>query len=144
MKKPTIYTPEIADVICEAIATNTLSLKAICAQEAMPSVATVTRWLKDNNDFRRQIDLAKELQADMLAAEILEIADDTSGDTILTDDGIVDNKDNINNRKLRVEARKWLTAKLNPRRYGSKPEITKTATIKKKQIFKLGDIELEF
>ena len=62
---------------------------------------------------------AREEQADKLLREIIEIADDASGDYVTTSDGkrIVDHE-NIQRSRLRVDARKWAAARLAPRKYG--------------------------
>jgi hypothetical protein len=58
-------------------------------------------------------------QADKLFREIIEIADDKSGDYITTSDGkrVVDHE-NIQRSRLRVDARKWAAARLAPKKYG--------------------------
>ena len=62
---------------------------------------------------------AREEQADKLFREIIEIADDASGDYVTTSDGkrIVDHE-NIQRSRLRVDARKWSAARLAPKKYG--------------------------
>ena len=51
--------------------------------------------------------------------EIIEIADDSSGNYITTSDGkrIVDHE-SIQRSRLRVDARKWAAARLAPKKYG--------------------------
>jgi hypothetical protein len=58
-----------------------------------------------------------------LFGEIIEIADDASGDYVTTSDGkrIVDHE-NIQRSRLRVDARKWAAARLAPRKYGDRVE----------------------
>ena len=62
---------------------------------------------------------AREEQADKLFREIIEIADDASGDYVTTSDGktIVDHE-NIQRSRLRVDTRKWAAARLAPKKYG--------------------------
>src|SRR5260370_29653217 len=64
---------------------------------------------------------AREEQADKLFREIIEIADDASGDYVTTSDGkrIVDHE-NIRRSRLRVDARKWAAARLAPKKYGDR------------------------
>ena len=71
--RPTEYSQEIADVICEEISTSNKSLKTICDDKYMPAVRTVLYWLNSNKDFLQQYTRAKEEQADFLAEEIIEI-----------------------------------------------------------------------
>jgi hypothetical protein len=71
-------------------------------------------------NFRDQYARAREEQADKLFREIIEIADDASGDYVTTSDGkrIVDHE-NIQRSRLRVDAR---AARLAPRKYGDRIE----------------------
>ena len=43
---------EIAETICERVVSGE-SLRAICADPAMPARATVFRWLASNQEFRQ-------------------------------------------------------------------------------------------
>ena len=52
--RPTSYPQEIADAICDEIATTDHALSRICEREGMPDVRTVYRWLEANEDFRQQ------------------------------------------------------------------------------------------
>src|SRR5260370_4034562 len=72
-----------------------------------------------NDDFRDQYARAREEQADKIFREIIEIADDASGDYVTTSDGkrIVDHE-NIQRSRLRVDASKWTAARLAPKKYG--------------------------
>lgn len=120
--RPSEYSQEIADAICSQIA-NGKSLRKICEAESMPDVSTVIRWLADDQraEFRAQYARAREAQADLLAEQILEIADDGTNDTQVDDNGLarVDH-DHIARSRLRVDSRKWLAAKLAPKKYGDK------------------------
>jgi hypothetical protein len=71
------YSAEIADAICNRLV-NGESLRAICADPAMPAKATVCRWLARNQEFRRSYAIARECQAEDFADAILEIADGCS------------------------------------------------------------------
>ena len=124
--RPQIYTQELADKICEEISTSNKGLRTICKELGI-STMTVLRWLSDEEkkDFRVQYARAKEEQADHLAEEILEIADDSTRDdkTILDKQGnpiIVENTEWTKRSQLRVDARKWIASKLKPKKYGDK------------------------
>jgi hypothetical protein len=83
------------------------------------------QWLRDKEDYSNQYARAKEDQADYLAEEILEIADDSSGDTDYTETGkIVMNAEFVARSRLKVDARKWIAAKLKPKKYGDKVDVT--------------------
>lgn len=122
MGRPTKYTTKVADTICERLADGE-SLKRICSGDDMPSKATVFRWLDAHKQFRDMYVRAREAQADSLADEIIDIADDGLNDTYVDDEGRVRTDHEVIARsRLRVDARKWLAAKLRPRRYGERIE----------------------
>lgn len=118
--RPAKYTKEIADLICEEIATTSKSLRTICLDDKLPSVGTILKWLReDENGFLAQYARAKDQQADMLAEEILEISDHTEEDhTPFTGANVVQRD------KLRIDARKWIASKLKPKAYGDKLDVT--------------------
>lgn len=117
---PTTFTQEIADLICEALAEGH-SLRSICAAANMPAKSTVFKWLNEQKAFSDQYARAREAQADALFDDILEIADDGRNDTYIDDNGHVrTDTDVIARSKLRVDARKWMAAKLRPKVYGDK------------------------
>ena len=125
MSRPSSFTQEIGDAICERIADGE-SLRSICRDEAMPSKSMVLRWLAAHETFRDQYALAREAQADALFDEMVDIADDGTNDYMasLGDEGDAVawrlNGEHIQRSKLRIEARKWMASKLQPKKYGDK------------------------
>jgi hypothetical protein len=113
MGRPSDYTQEIADLICEKLCDGE-SLRAICLSDDMPSRSTVFKWLNDNQYFSDQYARAKEEQAESLADDIIAIADqyDTAKDTL--------QPDLVQRAKLRIDSRKWVASKLKPKKYGDK------------------------
>ena len=76
--------------------------------------------------------VSNEAQADALAEETLEIADDGKNDWMLDNDpdnpGYKLNGEHVQRSRLRVDARKWFASKVAPKKYGEKVEQTVTAT----------------
>jgi hypothetical protein len=68
------YTPAIADAICERIAAGE-SISAISRDEKMPSQSAVYEWLEAHPEFAEKYVRARERQADLYAAQIVEISD---------------------------------------------------------------------
>lgn len=126
--RPTDYTQDKADAICEQLAMGD-SLRTVCKSDDMPTVKTVFNWLRKYPEFLQQYTRAKEESADAMADDILDIADDGTNDwtTRKNKDGseydVVDN-DVIQRSRLRVETRKWLMAKMKPKKYGDKLDMT--------------------
>lgn len=126
--RPSKYTDEVAMQICEQVATSSKSLRTICIELDVP-IRTVLDWLAQNEVFSQHYARAKEEQADLLAEEIIEIADDSSQDTIIDEFGKErPNSEWMNRSRLRVDARKWVAAKLKPKKYGDKTEHDITIT----------------
>jgi hypothetical protein len=130
MARPTNYSPELAASICERLADGE-SLKAICETEGMPNKASVYLWLTKHPEFSDMYTRAREDQADTLADEIVAIADTPvlGIKTKMGKDGIETTEgDMIEHRRLQVEARKWVAAKLKPKKYGDKTDTTLSVT----------------
>lgn len=130
--RPSKYTKAVADKICLIISTTSKGLKTICRENHdLPSYVTVYTWLNDpkHSDFLNSYTCAKSDQSDVMADEIVEIADDSTNDTIKTEEGIeLPNHEWIQRARLRVEARKWVAAKLKPKKYGDRQEIDMKVT----------------
>lgn len=126
--RPTDYTPELAEEICDAVATSSKGLRQLCKEhDNWPCADTIFHWRKTHKEFSDLYAQAKKCQIEALIDEILEIADDTSNDTIIKVDEegnekMVCNSEWINRSRLKVDTRKWLAAKLCPRLYGDKDE----------------------
>lgn len=115
--RPSILSEELAETICERLIDGK-SLRTICCDQAMPSTGTICRWLANDKAFREQYERARDAQADTLADEILDIADDGSNDYMGEDEKY--NGDAVARSRLRVDARKWIASKLKPKKYGDK------------------------
>lgn len=119
------YTTAIATSICQMLIEG-MSLRQICEQPGMPNKATVLRWLADEKRsvFRDQYTRAREMQAEAMADEILEISDDGRNDWMEIQNkegenvGWRINGEAVQRSKLRVDSRKWLMSKMLPKKYG--------------------------
>jgi hypothetical protein len=103
--RPSTFTDEIAATICERMADGE-ALADICKADDMPGRRTVYQWLAANAGFARMYARARDERADLLADEIIKIADD---DTKTPE-----------HRRVQIDARKWAAAKLNPKRYSDR------------------------
>ncbi len=126
MGRPSGFSQEIADVICERLA-NGESLRRICESEEMPHLATVMRWLNAREEFCVQYARARELQAEFFFDQMAEIADDGSNDWMASNapdcEGYKLNGEHVQRSKLRIDARKWMLARMAPRKYGDKQQL---------------------
>ncbi|WP_070105598.1 hypothetical protein [Burkholderia plantarii] len=124
----TKFTKALAETICEHL-TSGLSLRQIEEIEGMPTKTTILRWLGDDRyaEFRDQYARARDMQAEGMADEILEIADDGRNDWMEVHSrdgehiGWKVNGEAVQRSRLRIDARKWLLSKLLPKKYGNTP-----------------------
>jgi hypothetical protein len=127
--RPRKYSRKLADEICRLISSG-ISLNKIEKMPGMPSYQTVMRWLwRDHPDkdwFRQNYAWSREIQAERMAEEINDIADDSEKDyEIDPDTGLAKFcKESVLRARLRVDARKWTASKLLPKKYGEKLELS--------------------
>lgn len=123
MGRPSDFTAEIADRICDLI-TEGNSLRAIEDMDGMPSKTTILRWVAKHPEFRDQYARACEARTDAHADEIIAIADDGHNDWMLKNHGEnvawVENGEALRRSQLRIDARKWLMSKMAPKKYGDR------------------------
>lgn len=121
--RATKFTQELADEICNTIASNSKGIGMLCEENThWPNKDTIFTWLKNNSAFSDQYARAKQCQIECLVDQMLEIADDTSQDSLIDEQGkMIFNPQSINRARLKIDTRKWLACKLVPRVYGLKP-----------------------
>lgn len=125
--RPSKFTQELVDTICERLSKGE-PLAVICRDEGFPHPSTVRDWMADRPEVSRAIARAREDGEDWLAAECLEIADDSRNDWIEREAGkgdaraceVIENGEAIQRSKLRIETRLKLLAKWNPKKYGER------------------------
>jgi hypothetical protein len=129
MGRPSSFTLEMADLICERVATSTFGLKKLCDMyDDLPAHETVYQWRYKNATFADQYTRAKIAQAEFLAEEIIDIADDGRNDWMetLSDEeqgiGWKLNGEHFARSRLRIDTRKWHASKLLPKIYGNQAE----------------------
>jgi len=126
--RPTKYSLALAHRICELTATHSWGLDRLCATfPELPDSTTVYLWRSIYPEFSTIYAQAKLKQAEILAEEILQIADDASGDIKYDKDGNESlNGEFVARSRLRIDTRKWLAAKLLPKAYGDKKQVEET------------------
>lgn len=76
MARPTIYTEELRDEICERLSSGE-SLRSICTDEHIPHIATVLIWVTtDREGFFEHYARAREAQAHYHVDEMLDLRHD--------------------------------------------------------------------
>jgi hypothetical protein len=108
--RPSTYTDDVADEICERLAGGE-SLLSITGDDDMPSQSMVYRWLDKIPGFREKYAQARVMQAHTLAEQAAQMA---SGKFELADPAFA---------RLQLDAIKWTAGKLAPRVYGEKLDL---------------------
>jgi hypothetical protein len=118
---------QIEDIFSKIIeeVSNGRALRNVLKDEGMPSSSTFYIWLEENEDKSKQYARACEVRADQIFDEILDIADDGTNDTYVNEKGQeVTDQEVIGRSRLRVDSRKWIASKLNPKKYGDSSKLT--------------------
>ncbi|MBI6392117.1 ubiquitin carboxyl-hydrolase [Proteus mirabilis] len=115
--RPSSYMPEVAEDICKLLMEGE-SLRKICKSPSLPAISTVMEWLQRHEEFREQYAHAREVQAELLAEDIINLSD------AVIEDGAA-----VAKARLQVDARKWYASKLAPKRYGDRIQHEQKITI---------------
>ena len=121
--RPTKFTPELAEQICELLAIGKPS-REVCKEVGIADSA-LYRWLQQDVEFQEQYARARERQADFYVNEIIEIADELQIDATYKGEEIsLDvSSSAVARNRLRVDSRKWIASKLAPKKYGDKMQV---------------------
>jgi hypothetical protein len=145
--RPTIYTPALRDAICARLAAGQ-TLRAVCRDDDMPVRSTVHEWIiKDigkvmegekvvEEGFSYHYALAREIGAEEIHDEIIEISDDSTNDYMEIvkkkrgggeETKIVFDKEAVMRSRLRVDARQAYLANMAPKKYGRNVKVQSQA-----------------
>ena len=106
--RPSTYTEEMGNRICDKL-TEGVSLRKLCMQKEFPTASTVYVWLDRFPDFAEKYARAREAATEDMLEDILQIADDDKIDP--------------NDKRVRIDTRKWAMGKLKPKKYGDKQTV---------------------
>ncbi len=120
--RPSKFTKTLGDKICAVLAEG-ISLRSACRDNReFPDAATVFRWIRENEDFRKQYARAKQESADAMGEEILDIAD--GGINVIKHTAEKKSSAAAQIVRLQVDTRKWLMSKHKPKKYGDTLDLT--------------------
>ena len=119
--RPSIYSQDLAAKICGRIAGGE-PLTVVCRDEDMPCHRTVMNWAFHTDlvqdDFLQMYRRARQLQADIWADEIVELAEEA-----------VDGP-SAQVARIKIDARKWACSKINPAKYGDRTTLEHQGAMK--------------
>lgn len=111
------YTVEQGNAICELIAEGK-TLRETC-RELKTDRVKIYRWFATFPAFRNQYTRARRIGADANFDELIELAKGEGDDSPAS----------VNRARLIVDTQKWRLAKMVPRKYGDKQEITHKGSV---------------
>jgi hypothetical protein len=129
MAKPLNYTKEQKKELFTKICNDVIENKTSFNQAILNNKITLTTfysWLIDDDSLKELYNYAREIRSDTLFEEIIVIADTTEEGIKIKETAKgteILKGDMTDHRKLRVDARKWVVSKMNPKKYGDKVEI---------------------
>ncbi len=98
------------------------SLRSVLRKDGMPDSTTFYNWIDSDESKQKAIQYARacEKRAESIFEDILEIADESSGDKKYTESGEVIDSEYVARSRIKIDARKWMLGKMQPKKYGDK------------------------
>lgn len=121
--RPSTYDEKVAIEICAQVAEGNLFTHVI--RDLGLNVSTLYLWLHNNPEFMEAYAQAREIQADVHADGIVDIADQADEESPA----------GVGKARLQVDARKWVASKLRPKTWGDHQHIEVDVT---------GPVEINF
>ena len=121
--RPTTFTQELADSICERVAAG--EYLAVICRDLGVGLRTVYDWRDTNPEFSASLAHAREDGEDALVVKTLEEIDEPAAMTMTQFGEKVDSGD-VALRKLRLDARLKVLAVWNPKKWGQNARIEHT------------------
>lgn len=103
--RPSKYTEELGARICASIADGK-SARQTCRDVSI-DLTTLYKWLRDHEEFSKQYARAREDAADTLVDDLMEIAE---------------TEEDVQRAKLKIDARKWVAARMKPKSWGDRQQ----------------------
>lgn len=121
------YTPEEKEKLFEKVigqVKNGKPIRQLLGTSGYPGAGTFYKWLDEDEDFQKRYVRATDIRAAAIFEEIIEIADDSTHDELITEKGVFFNREFAARSKIRIDARIWCLSKMKPSKYGSKLDVT--------------------
>ncbi|CAB4127185.1 hypothetical protein UFOVP260_13 [uncultured Caudovirales phage] len=124
--RPTKYTVELGEEICDVIATSELGLVHLCAAHPhWPERANIFLWLRKYPEFRDKYTKAKEDQVEVSVEYMQELMNEPHK-WIDEESGV--QKLDHNMMRMKMDAIKWQASKLKAKKYGETKDILPPTT----------------
>ena len=118
--RPSKYTLELAEEICQSVASSSDGLRILCAQNPhWPDRSNIFIWLRKHPEFRDLYTLAKKEQSEVMIDYLQEL--------LAEDHHYMDENGNerldVAMLRVKVDAIKWQAGKLNLNKYRVEKKI---------------------
>lgn len=125
--RPTTYTDEQADYICELISSHGHSVATLIEEYCLPPKETIYLWMHTHKYFMHKYIIAKRAQAILMADEMIDIA---QCPTYVDDRGVTRaDSGMVQIAKMKMEHRKWQAERLAPKVFATKDADSKVDAI---------------
>lgn len=121
MGRPSDYTDKLAREICTRISAGE-SMRSVCLDEAMPSMESVWKWIREKPEFLEQYTRATDERTETQQEMLIEMGDRAIAHAEEADPkaaGAV-----VQAYKLKADNLKWSMSKMKPKKYGDKLDLT--------------------
>jgi hypothetical protein len=120
--RPSKYTPELANEICERLSEGE-PLRQICRDDHMPAWQKIYEWMQKDESLSGAIARAREVGQDAIAEDILREMDQKPERILSKGGGRIDSG-YVQLIKARADVKLKLLAKWNPKRYGDNIKLS--------------------
>jgi transposase-like protein len=101
------------------------SVRAATRSKDTINASTFHEWVEQDEELAKQYARATERRAEAIFEDILNIADENYEDVYIDSEGIErTDHDVVQRARLRVDARRWMLGKMQPKKYGDKLDLT--------------------
>lgn len=108
MGRPSLKTPDLVAELLGRLALHDSGLEGVCEADDMPHALTVLRWVREDEEFRKDYTRARESAGEIQAWRAMKAAIGAPDPS---------------SARLEYDARKWVSGKLNGKWYGDKTLI---------------------
>lgn len=113
--RPSHYNIQIADEICNALASSEKGLIQLCKENPhWPERANIYIWMRKHPEFRLKYTAAKEEQIEVSVDYMQDLANEPH--TYIDEQG--NTRVDVSMLRVKIDVFKWQASKLKPKKYG--------------------------
>ena len=128
------FNQEMAQGVLEKLSEG-MSLRKACEAVEGAKPRTILDWTESNGEFGAQYAHVRARAYEMLADELVTIADESTNDTFIDENGNErTNAEVVARSRLRVDTRKWMLSKMLPKVYGDKLDLSHSGVVRVERV----------